>query len=173
MNNLVLLHEGRLGQRWGQRNGPPYPLGTGQMSGREVRLMRKSMGDEAFKKQTKIDREKDEAASRAERKVQREAEKHMKKYEKELDKLYVRNGNRWMFEHNKELANFMNTRIKDIKLSDDGVVKWVALRGEFGLSRAVLYGNDTSYLLGKLKNGVYSDARTAYTKDTRTTKYYK
>lgn len=33
-----LEHHGILGQKWGQRNGPPYPLSVGQYSGREKRL---------------------------------------------------------------------------------------------------------------------------------------
>lgn len=39
--NLNLSHEGILGQKWGERNGPPYPLGPGQHSERELRKMRK------------------------------------------------------------------------------------------------------------------------------------
>lgn len=33
--NSDLQHHGILGQKWGQRNGPPYPLGTGAHSARE------------------------------------------------------------------------------------------------------------------------------------------
>ena len=34
---LMLYHHGRPGQQWGRRNGPPYPLGSGQLSAREKR----------------------------------------------------------------------------------------------------------------------------------------
>jgi len=34
---LMLYHYGRPGQRWGRRNGPPYPLGAGQLSAAEKR----------------------------------------------------------------------------------------------------------------------------------------
>lgn len=30
-----LYHEGRLGMKWGRRNGPPYPLGASQLSAAE------------------------------------------------------------------------------------------------------------------------------------------
>lgn len=32
-----IYHEGRLGQKWGRRNGPPYPLGSSQLSDVERR----------------------------------------------------------------------------------------------------------------------------------------
>lgn len=32
MSNMVLKHHGILGQQWGKRNGPPYPLGGGDYS---------------------------------------------------------------------------------------------------------------------------------------------
>lgn len=37
-----LSHHGIAGQRWGVRNGPPYPLGEGQHSKRELRAMKKA-----------------------------------------------------------------------------------------------------------------------------------
>lgn len=33
--NTFIMHFGIKGQKWGVRNGPPYPLGSGQMSSRE------------------------------------------------------------------------------------------------------------------------------------------
>lgn len=37
-----LYHHGIEGQKWGVRNGPPYPLGTDQMSRREKKLAEKA-----------------------------------------------------------------------------------------------------------------------------------
>ena len=35
MNRYYLYHHGILGQKWGQRNGPPYPLGASDHSASE------------------------------------------------------------------------------------------------------------------------------------------
>lgn len=39
-----LQHWGILGMKWGQRNGPPYPLGSSQMNSKEKRLFSKTKG---------------------------------------------------------------------------------------------------------------------------------
>lgn len=36
MSDLYLAHHGRLGQRWGRKNGPPYPLDYTKLSAEEV-----------------------------------------------------------------------------------------------------------------------------------------
>ena len=41
---LELYHHGIRGQRWGERNGPPYPLGAGDHSASEKKAgWRKSL----------------------------------------------------------------------------------------------------------------------------------
>ena len=40
-----LMHHGRPGQRWGQRNGPPYPLDKKQLSAEEKKKAGMSSGD--------------------------------------------------------------------------------------------------------------------------------
>lgn len=42
MKDESLSHHGIEGQKWGVRNGPPYPLGSGQHSKAEVRAMKKT-----------------------------------------------------------------------------------------------------------------------------------
>lgn len=39
LKNYYLAHHGILGQKWGQRNGPPYPLGGGDYSQSEVKAI--------------------------------------------------------------------------------------------------------------------------------------
>ena len=41
MDDLYLQHSGILNQRWGVRNGPPYPLKPSQYSAAEKRAMKK------------------------------------------------------------------------------------------------------------------------------------
>lgn len=41
MNNCYLAHHGILNQKWGVRNGPPYPLGGGDYSKSELRAVYK------------------------------------------------------------------------------------------------------------------------------------
>ena len=45
MKDDTLSHHGIEGQKWGVRNGPPYPLGSGDHSKAELRAMRKENKD--------------------------------------------------------------------------------------------------------------------------------
>lgn len=85
-NNLVLTHHGILGQRWGKKNGPPYPLEEGQKSSAEKKESRlKSYVnyrvDSAIANHEQI---------RLKRKEEREADRLTKKSEREQDRLEER-----------------------------------------------------------------------------------
>lgn len=61
MYNNELYHHGRLGQKWGQRNGPPYPLtGRGLSAYRQRRKAKKA--GKLEKKQTKTETEEETKA---------------------------------------------------------------------------------------------------------------
>ena len=55
-----LAHHGIPGQKWGERNGPPYPLGSGQKSYQEKKLSKGkgSLGDRAFDRNIKQGKDK-------------------------------------------------------------------------------------------------------------------
>ena len=51
MNNNYISHHGIPGMKWGKQNGPPYPLGSSQMSFLERRRAKKAAKTEAKKEQ--------------------------------------------------------------------------------------------------------------------------
>lgn len=53
----VLAHYGILNQKWGVRNGPPYPLKGGQYSAAERKAMKKSHSKYSYKNQRHFDSE--------------------------------------------------------------------------------------------------------------------
>lgn len=63
MYNNELYHHGRLGQKWGKRNGPPYPLtGRGLSAYRQRRKAKKA--EKLEKKQAKTETEEETKARR-------------------------------------------------------------------------------------------------------------
>lgn len=44
MEHNYLIHHGILGQKWGKKNGPPYPIAPGDHSAAEKKAARKSGG---------------------------------------------------------------------------------------------------------------------------------
>ena len=56
--SAYLMHHGIKGQKWGQKNGPPYPIGSGGHSAREEKAgWRSSLDKTAYKQAKKNKRE--------------------------------------------------------------------------------------------------------------------
>lgn len=156
MTKNELYHHGILGQKWGDRNGPPYPLGASQMSRAEVRLQKK---DSKWIKKN---------SDKFQKKAFDKSEREMKQYVKELSKRsdsYLTNGklsNTYINNYNRKLAELMNQNIGEIESPSGKIVQFVAKRGELGVYTALA---DRGYDLSKVKNGVWADARVGYKKD--------
>jgi len=65
---LMLYHHGRPGQKWGQRNGPPYPLGASQISAAEKKVPGWKKSLYADGKSTHLSRRVEKAVSKGEAK---------------------------------------------------------------------------------------------------------
>lgn len=88
-----IYHHGILGQRWGQRNGPPYPLGASDHSSSEKKAgWRKSIKENKKKSLKAVRRKKKVAAQRLKSlKKAREAKQKKQEFE-EKKKLALRKG---------------------------------------------------------------------------------
>lgn len=89
-----LLHHGRLGQKWGERNGPPYPL---KLTGGQYKKLQKSVKKVA-------DKFADREVYREEKEKKKEA-KALAKQQKKADKKYAK--------EQKKLAKDAEAREKD------------------------------------------------------------
>lgn len=81
MQYYVIAHHGILNMKWGQRNGPPYPLSPGQHSAAEKKAMRKQARAER-REERKIKRLRKKADRLDKKQVKKEA-KQAKEYAKE------------------------------------------------------------------------------------------
>lgn len=82
-----LYHHGRLGQRWGQKNGPPYPLSRGTVSQAYGKKKRGVSGYLQRRKEKKLAKKEEENE-----KQRRAAEEAKAKYDAEKERV-LRSGN--------------------------------------------------------------------------------
>lgn len=149
-----------MGQKWGDQNGPPYPLGTEQKSASEKRLAKQDK--KWLKKQDKT----------TTKKFQKKAmsSKTMKAYDQKLRQHYtVRNKNgtinqNYINAYNQALAQLMNANVASLNAySPSGMtLAFVAKRGEVGVYTAM---TTPGYDMSQVKRGVRADGKIAYKKE--------
>lgn len=156
-----LEHYGILGQKWGDQNGPPYPLNPSQKSYSE-------------KKQAKMDKK---WIRKNDKKIRRYADSQskdeLKAYEKELRKImpkYNKNGkinSNYATAYSKKMADLYNKAIGDLAVGSGSgsgkVVKFVAARGQMDVFTALA---DYGYDMSNVRNGVYDSGRIGYRKES-------
>lgn len=153
-----IIHSGILGQKWGVRNGPPYPLAPEQKSKSEKT---KNRQDKRWIKKN-------------DKKIRRYAEgqtrEAMKRYDKEELRnkynKYNKNGkisSNYATAYNKKLAELMNRSIEGLETPNGRVVTFVAKRGQIGVYTAFA---SKDYDLDQIKNGVFTSGKVAYRKKT-------
>lgn len=150
-----LQHWGILGQRWGQKNGPPYPLGSSQMNAAERRADRKD-ARWAKRKYNKIYKKAYNASEKEMRAVVKELDRTIQKFasNRKLSKTYIN-------AYNRKMAEIMNKNLSDLRAPSGKVVKFIAKRGELGVHIGLA---DEGYDMSQVKSGIYSSGRIAYKK---------
>ena len=86
-----LYHHGIKGQKWGDKNGPPYPLGASDHSSSEIKEGRKGWSKEA--KKEKINTRKNKRQLRRDKRAQKYYNK-ADKYQSKIDSLTKKGGSK-------------------------------------------------------------------------------
>jgi len=152
-----LVHHGILGQKWGDQNGPPYPLDKRDYSRQEKKMAR--MDKKYMKKYSNTITKKAKKLSQDEIN-QYEREVLRKKYNMRLNSGRV--SKQYINEYNRELARLMAQKTSSLQSPSGKVVTFVAKRGEVGVLFALA---DAGYDMSQVKNGVWANSgRVAYKK---------
>ncbi len=147
-----LSHHGIEGQKWGQTNGPPYPLSYADHSAAEKKAMKKDM--KWIKKNEK----------KIHDKAYKESKKDLNEYSKYLSKAYGLNKNgklsaAYVNNFNRGMAELMNEKVEGLMSPSGRTVKFIAKRGELGVYTALA---DQGYDMNQVRNGVWGSGRIAY-----------
>lgn len=156
-----LKHHQRRGAKWGEMNGPPYPLD------REAKIKAGYIRDP--KKRAKRDKK---FIKRNERKIYKKAydasKKELSDYVKnELNPKYnstlkhPNHSRQFINDYNRKMAELMTKNVSDLRSPSGKVIAFVAKRGEVGVHTALA---DQGYDFSSLKNGVWGNGRIAYKK---------
>lgn len=86
-----LYHHGIKGQKWGDKNGPPYPLGASDHSSSEIKEGRKGWSEEA--KKEKINTRKNKRQLRRDKRAQKYYDK-ANEYQSKIDSLTKKGGSK-------------------------------------------------------------------------------
>lgn len=157
MGELYLVHHGIDGQKWGQRNGPPYPLSPGEHSKAEIRAARK-----AQKKDTKwATKHEDKIRKKVTKATEKEMDQYLN-YTLNTTQVYNADGSlsrTFLNAYNQKLSELMNQASSSIQAPSGKVVQWVAKRGDVGVYMALA---DAGYDMSQLEKGIWEDGRMAY-----------
>lgn len=160
MNDYLdyLSHEGILGQKWGLRNGPPYPLNPAtDYSAKERKLNR--IDKKFVRKNDKKIRKYASTVNKDElNQYAKELANNIQKYNSngKISKSYAT-------QYSKKMAELYNKSIDGLEAPSGRVVKFVAMRGQIGVMTALA---DPNYDMKNVKNGVYTSGKVAYKKKT-------
>lgn len=149
-----LSHHGIDGQKWGVKNGPPYPLDYEAHSAAEKKALKKDL--KWIKKNEK----------KIHDKAYKESKKDLNEYSKFLSQKYGLNKNgklsaAYVNNFNQGMALLMNKKVSDITTPSGRAVRFIAKRGEMGVYTALA---DQGYDMSQVKNGVWTSGRIAYKK---------
>lgn len=106
----TLQHHGILGQRWGKRNGPPYPLGGGNHSESEINEGTKGWSIEAKREAN---------AKKAVRKAKQISKNALNKYDEATDLGFKTNKKaEELYRKESSLHDYTKKRYSDIKVEN-------------------------------------------------------